>query len=74
MHCEGAGEPIQIGANSETEQMRSRIKRSRIRIQFQKDSGLDLQAKSPRIGIKAQVARIKDQGLGQELRNEGQGF
>ena len=69
MHCEGAGEPIQIGANSETELMRSRI-----RIQFQKDSGLDLQAKSPRIGIKAQVARIKDQRLGQELRNEGQGF
>ena len=36
MRCEGAGEPTQIGVNSETEQMRSRIKRSRIRIRFQK--------------------------------------
>ena len=36
MHCEGAGEPTQIGVISETEQMRSRINRSRIRIQFQK--------------------------------------
>ena len=74
MHCEGAGEPTQFGVNSEMERMQLRIKRSRIRIQFQKDSGLDLQAKSPRIGIKAQVARIKDQRSGQELRNEGQGF
>ena len=66
--------PTRIGVHSEMERMQLMIKRSRTRIQFQKDSGLDLQAKSPRIGIKAQVARIKDQRLGQELRNEGQGF
>ena len=62
MHCEGAGEPTQIGVNSKMERMRLRIKRSRIRIHF-----LKIQ-----VWIFKPKFKDQDQGSGQESRNKDQ--